>query len=123
MRIVRLEGEIDFEGFRRVARGAAASGVRPDAIRFVMWNADEENDLFSEQEALVLSTTSAPLRVPPRFLDLADLVCRHKEPTRYDLLYAACDFGRRRASWRSPATRWCDGLRTWSARCSAIGTR
>src|ERR1700734_2934287 len=58
MRIVRLEGEIDFEGFRRVARGAAASGVRPDAIRFVMWNADEENDLFSEQEALVLSTTS-----------------------------------------------------------------
>ena len=27
--------------------------------------------------------------MPPRFLDLADLVCRHKEPTRYDLLYAA----------------------------------
>ena len=27
--------------------------------------------------------------MPPRFLDLADLVCRHSEPTRYDLLYAA----------------------------------
>ena len=27
--------------------------------------------------------------MPPRFLDLADLVCRHREPTRYDLLYAA----------------------------------
>ena len=89
MKIVRLEGEIDFEGFRRVARAAAASGVGADAIRFVTGNAEKENDLFSEQEAPEVSTTGAPLRVPPRFLDLADLVCRHKEPTRYDLLYAA----------------------------------
>jgi probable DNA metabolism protein len=89
VKIVSLEGEIDFEGFRRLARAAAASGVGADAIRFVTGSADKENDLFSEQEALALSPTSAPLRVPPRFLDLADLVCRHKEPTCYDLLYAA----------------------------------
>ena len=89
MKIVRLESEIDFEGFRRVARAAASSGVGADAIRFVTGNAEEGSDLFSEQETPELSTTGAPLRVPPRFLDLADLVCRHKEPTRYDLLYAA----------------------------------
>jgi DNA polymerase len=89
VKIVRLEGEIDVEGFRRVARAAATSGVGADAIRFLTGNAEKENDLFSEQEVPEVSTTGAPLRVPPRFLDLADLVCRHKEPTRYDLLYAA----------------------------------
>jgi uracil-DNA glycosylase len=89
VKIVSLEGEIDFEGFRRVARAAAASGAGTDAIRFVTGSADKENDLFSEQEAPEVSTTGSPLRVPPRFLDLADLVCRHKEPSRYDLLYAA----------------------------------
>jgi uracil-DNA glycosylase len=89
MKIVRLEGEIDFEGFRQAARAAAARGLGADAIRFVTETAGGENDLFAEQEAPAPSTTVAPLRVPARFLDLADLVCRHNEPIRYDLLYAA----------------------------------
>jgi len=89
VKIVTLKGEIDFEGFRQVASSAAARNVGADAIRFVTGNAEEENDLFSEQEPPEPSTAGAPLRVPPRFLDLADLVCRHSEPTRYDLLYAA----------------------------------
>ena len=89
VKIVSLESEIDFEGFRRAARAAAARGMGTDAIRFVTGTADEENDLFSEQRAPEVATTVAPLRVPPRFIDLADLVCRHSERTRYDLLYAA----------------------------------
>ena len=89
MKIVSLESEIDFEGFRRAARAAAASGMGTDAIRFVTGSADEGNDLFSEQRVPEVATTGAPLRVPPRFIDLADLVCRHSERTRYDLLYAA----------------------------------
>ena len=124
MKIVRLEGEIDFEGFRRAARAAAARGLGADAIRFVTETGEEENDLFAEQKAPEPSTTDTPLRVPPRFLDLADLVCRHKEPTRYDLLMPPFSgFGRRRASWRSPATHWGGDLRTRSARCGAIVTR
>jgi DNA polymerase len=89
MKIVRLESEIDFEGFRRAARAAAAQGVCAESIRFMTETAEGEYDLFAEQEAPEFLTTVAPLRVPPRFLDLADLVCRHREPTRYDLLYAA----------------------------------
>ena len=89
MKIVRLESEIDFEGFRQAARAAAARGVSADAIRFVTDTVEGENDLFAEPESLEPATPVASLRVPPRFLDLADLVCRHKEPTRYDLLYAA----------------------------------
>jgi uracil-DNA glycosylase len=89
VKIVRLESEIDFEGFRQAARAAAARGLGADAIRFVTETGEGANDLFAEQEAPELSTQGAPLRVPPRFLGLADLVCRHSEPTRYDLLYTA----------------------------------
>jgi uracil-DNA glycosylase len=89
VKIVNLESEIDLEGFRRVARAAAANGVGTDAIRFVTGSAEKQNDLFLEQDTREPPTTGAALRVPPRFLKLADLVCRHNEPTRYDLLYAA----------------------------------
>jgi uracil-DNA glycosylase len=89
VKIVRLEGEVDFEGFRQAARAAAARGLGSDAIRFVTDAAKGENDLFAEQEAPEPPAIVAPLRVPSRFIALADLVCRHKEPTRYDLLYAA----------------------------------
>src|SRR5271156_4011229 len=44
VKIVRLEGEIDFEGFRHAARAAAARGVGADAIRFVTETAEREND-------------------------------------------------------------------------------
>jgi hypothetical protein len=47
VKIVRLEGEIDFEGFRRAARAAAARGLGADAIRFVTETGEEENDLFA----------------------------------------------------------------------------
>ena len=66
MKIVGLESEIDFEGFRRVARAAAARGVGVDAIRFVTGSAEQENDLFSEQEAPdVLDDKRAAARASP----------------------------------------------------------
>ncbi len=89
VKIVHLESEIDFEGFRREARAAVARGLGADAIRFESHSAEGESDLFTEKETQDLSPTSSRVRVPSRFLGLADLVCRHKEPTRYDLLYAA----------------------------------
>jgi probable DNA metabolism protein len=89
VKIVHLDGDVDLEGFRRAARAVAALGLKPDAIRFVTDDAEEEGDLFDERGASPLSTAGEPIRVPSRFLSLADLVCRHSEPTRYDLLYAA----------------------------------
>ena len=51
MKIVRLEGEIDFEGFRQAARAAAARGLGTDAIRFVTETGEGGNDLFAGEEA------------------------------------------------------------------------
>jgi DNA polymerase len=89
VKIIRLESDVDLEGFRQAARVAAARGVGADAIRFVTGGAEDVSDLFAEPEVADMSRTGAPIRVPPRFPGLADLVCRHREPTRYDLLYAA----------------------------------
>ncbi len=89
MKLIRLDGDVDLEGFRQAARRAAARGLEADAIRFVTGGAGEESDLFAEPEIVETSTTGAPIRVPPRFLAIADLVSRHREPARYDLLYAA----------------------------------
>ena len=90
MKPIRLDGDVDLEGFRQAARRAAARGLEADAIRFVTGGAGEESDLFAEPEIVETvddrRTESASLH---RFLAIADLVSRHREPARYDLLYAA----------------------------------
>jgi DNA polymerase len=89
VKVVRLQDEVDFEGFRAAARAAAARGVRPEAIHFLA-GADAEGDLLSEPDDFTSAVAAAsPLRVPKRFVDLAECVSRHRDPARYDLLYAA----------------------------------
>jgi probable DNA metabolism protein len=90
MKLIRLNGEVDLEGFRRAARAAAARGLEANAVRFVTSGAEEESDLFAEREgSMPQPVPGEAIRVPPRFLAMADLVCRHRESTRYDLLYEA----------------------------------
>ncbi len=91
MHVVRLSDEVDFDGFRAAARAAARRGVRPEDVRFLAGaGAGEEGGLLSEPEATAPAETGvSPLRVPRRFVDMADWVCRHRDPVRYDLLFAA----------------------------------
>jgi uracil-DNA glycosylase len=88
VRVVRLADEVDLAGFRTAARAAAAAGLDPSAIRFVT-DAETADDLFAEPSASVATEECASLRVPARFLALAEWVCCHREPKRYDLLYSA----------------------------------
>jgi probable DNA metabolism protein len=89
VKVVRLASEIDLQGFRTAARAAAAEKLDPGSIRF-MTNTESDGDLFEERRAPVpLKGGVASLTVPARFLAIAELVCRHREPTRYDLLYTA----------------------------------
>ena len=88
MKVVRLSDEVDFRGFRSAARGAIARGVRPEDVRFLA-GADADDLLSAPEEAAPADAGASPLSVPKRYLELADLVCRHRDPARYDLLYAA----------------------------------
>ena len=85
---VRLDGAIDFAGFRSQARRLLAADVPPDAVQ---WCTDEDlDDLFAQEPAelpVAIGQPSAPLAVPSSFLSLCEQVVLHREPQRFALLY------------------------------------
>ncbi|WP_297506946.1 UdgX family uracil-DNA binding protein [uncultured Caulobacter sp.] len=102
MRVVRLESEIDFAGWRTAARALRADGVSPEAV---VWTV--EWDLFSPPPrgerpegggggAAISERTPPPQPLPSRgrgftvpaaFLELAEQVILHRAPDRFALLY------------------------------------
>ena len=87
---IRLAGPDDFEGWRRAARHLAERGVPPEAV---VWQAPGSTaDLFGAGEGEAGADAGAPgppreLRVPRRFVDLAESVICHRDPGRFGLLY------------------------------------
>ena len=90
MREVVLRSPDDYEGWRTAARRLAEAGVPPAEV---VWRAGRDApDLFVE--APEVSETVVPprsLRVPRRFVDLAELVVCHKDPERFAFLYRVLD--------------------------------
>ena len=83
---VELAGPADFPGWREAARRLAQAGV-PAAE--VMWRTSGEgDDLFGAADAIP-SAPAEPraLRVPKRFIELAELAACHSDPERFTLLY------------------------------------
>lgn len=92
---VTLEGETDFAGFRRIARGLVRRRIPPDQVAWRMGSG--EPDLFSgglgqeveepSRELRERVHASATLTVPRSFLDLAEKAALHRDPNRFALLY------------------------------------
>ena len=110
---VTLAGETDFEGWRSAARGLALAGVQPTDI---FWSIDGgtysdvfepppltpplkgEGDVTVAESPSTLrggvrgggkaeATTVSSLRVPRRFMELAEAVICHSDAARFGLLY------------------------------------
>ena len=126
VQVVRLQDEVDFEGFRAAARSAAARGVRPEAIRFLA-GCDGEDDLLAEPDGFVSAETTrtSPSRVPRRFVEMADWCAAIATPpaTTCSTPRPASPARQCRAFSRSRATRWCGGWKAWSEPCGATATR
>lgn len=85
MRVVRLESEDDFDGWRQAARTLAADGVSADRV---VWQVGEQKaDLFAD-DPVAGGAASASFRVPKDFIHLAEWVVLHRDPERFSLLYA-----------------------------------
>jgi probable DNA metabolism protein len=85
MRVVRLDSETDFAGWREAARALRAEGVAPEAA---IWTVDGEGDLFAvEPPAAAAGAEAAAFTVPRAFLELAEPVSLHRSPERFALLY------------------------------------
>jgi DNA polymerase len=84
IRIVQLDGEDDFEGWRDAARAMAVLHVAPGEI---LWRVGGDGDLFGVPTA---APAAAPglFAVPAKFMALAREVVCHRDPERFSLLYA-----------------------------------
>ncbi|CAA9526656.1 MAG: Domain often clustered or fused with uracil-DNA glycosylase / Uracil-DNA glycosylase, putative family 6 [uncultured Sphingosinicella sp.] len=83
MRIVSLEHEEDFDGWRDAARSLALSRVPPSEVT---WSVGAARDLFGD-EAVFESTDGPAFSVPRPFVELARSVICHRDPERFSLLY------------------------------------
>lgn len=83
---VRLASQTDFAGWREAARTLALNGVDPADISWTVEGHDA-NDLFAEPAPLPAVPADAELRVPRRFVDLAEAVICHSDPARFGFLY------------------------------------
>ena len=91
MREVVLRSPDDYEGWRTAARRLAEARVRPVDV---VWRADRDAaDLFAQPPDAGDTPAMPPraLRVPRRFLDLAELVACHKDPERFAFLFRVLD--------------------------------
>ncbi len=86
MREVVLRGPDDYEGWRDAARALAEASVAPEAV---VWRvAAEAQDLFvSDAPSPSPDAPVRGLRVPRRFVELAEIVACHKDPERFAVLY------------------------------------
>ncbi len=85
MRLVILQEEDDFDGWRTAARALAAAGIPASEI---VWRvAGEAGDLLA-QEAAPMAARGGDLSVPRAFLELARKVILHRDPERFAFLYA-----------------------------------
>lgn len=84
MQVIRLEREDDFDGWRAAARALAAEQVPPSQV---LWQVgDHATDLFAIGARSDLPDTT--LTVPKDFMALARSVLLHRDPQRFNLLYA-----------------------------------
>ncbi|MBC8055361.1 MAG: TIGR03915 family putative DNA repair protein, partial [Rhizobiales bacterium] len=89
-RVVVLSGEADVDGFRRRARECLSDGIAPARLSWQvetraeadLFGAGADNETRSDQPA-----TTAPIKVPPFFVQLCERAALHADPSRFGLLY------------------------------------
>ncbi|MEO8335563.1 MAG: TIGR03915 family putative DNA repair protein [bacterium] len=81
---LRFDGS--WEGWRHVARNALLAELPPNVV---IWRtlSDEQDSLFGDVETVSNPTSSTVPRVPKSFMALACDVARHRDPSRWDILY------------------------------------
>lgn len=123
---VRLDGPVDFDGFRRAARRLVLDGVAPETVEWItgedggdLWSTAEDVDADTAgatsaaesiddrsrrttSETRAASAASAAFTVPASFLSLCQSALLHREPRRFELLH------RLLSRLRTDAARWHD---------------
>ncbi len=84
MHAIVLSHEVDFETWRKAARGLALNGIAPEQV---LWSVNDSADLFAEPQTAA-SPAQGAFSVPRAFLTLAETAVQNRDPQRFSLLYA-----------------------------------
>ena len=86
MHHIILDGETDFDGWRKAARALAQNGVKPADVIWSVRGA--EPGLFAaEAPQALLEPQHGTFNVPARFVELAQIAILHRNSERFALLY------------------------------------
>src|SRR2546421_1635615 len=84
MHIITLDGETDFDGWRKAARALALNDVKPSDVTWHV--AGDAPELFAPT-APPLEPPAGTFNVPAKFVELAEVAILHRNPERFALLY------------------------------------
>src|SRR5437773_4693046 len=84
MHFITLDGETDFDGWRKAARALALKDVKPSDVTWRV--ADDAPELF-EPTAAPLEQPAGTFNVPAKFVELAEVAILYRNPERFALLY------------------------------------
>jgi probable DNA metabolism protein len=87
---ITLASPTDFGGWRDAARAHVLNQTSPELILWTIAGTVDSSDLFAASRAsapLAGIPSGAQLRVPRRFIDLAEAVICHSDPARFAFLY------------------------------------
>jgi len=86
MHIITLDGETDFDGWRKAARLMALNEVKPEDVTWMV--RDGEPELFATSVADELpDVPQGTFNVPAKFVELAKAAILHRNGERFALLY------------------------------------
>ena len=85
MHLITLDNETDFDGWRMAARALALSGVTPAEVSWTV--RDRTCDLPSQVALPFPDAPEGRFSVPAKFIELARTIIRHRDITRFALLY------------------------------------
>ncbi|WP_312082421.1 UdgX family uracil-DNA binding protein [Brevundimonas sp.] len=89
MPVATLDGETDFDGWRKAARAFRLAGVEPAAARFQVAGGAGQGGLFDSAADSddIGAAVEAEFTVPKAFVELAENVILHRSEDRFDLMY------------------------------------
>lgn len=84
---VTLQGQTDFEGFRRAARGLLAQNILPAQVSWRCSDAPAETPSAAGTAHSPAFSDAPAVHVPPEFFALCQAAVLHHNPQRFSLLY------------------------------------
>lgn len=84
---VTLQGQTDFEGFRRAARGLLAQNILPALVRWQCADAPTDSPQAAGTAHSPTLSDAPAVHVPSEFFALSQAAVLHRDPQRFNLLY------------------------------------